>query len=1179
MSATGKNKGNSPTARLLTRLLVAALCLVLLIALAIKIFLSSAIPASQLSRFMTSYLHQSFTVQSLHTSGGALLLKGVRLQNPAGFPQQSLAAADSVVVAPQWGNLLLGRQSFRLIALEGIRINLDKNSQGVWNYAHLQQLLAGRKPSAAETYIKELIVKDGALKVQGQGVQGIALQVFNLTTKGSRDSKVDLGFEDAAHNRYALKGKVRAGADAALDLTLTAPALSLKDLALFLKLKNPGPFEGGKGALQVNGSFRPGVLSTTGDFSFRDLRLPSAGKTLPVAGLLHFAADYSVKSDTVRLLSCTLAIKDLVRLHAAGSARNLKGERDYALDIVMEEVALGTLDILLSQEVRRNLLFSGRLRCDALHLEGSGVKGLKNATGTLQLHDGALTRKGSLMVAGLSGTIGFSRRDADILAKGRLSLSGPHDKALLEALDATFRLTLSSRLKPLWAEVSGLSARVMGIPVKGRLAFEAAKATPVTASLKVPVVSLSALNSLLGRYDLHAASGTATATLEIAGKSAQELTASANLQLSDLRGSRGKNSIAVKTGSLAAKGQRKGGHLLAQGHAQLTALALDGKTGDAAFGYRVVDKIVYLDDALARVGDTQLSISHLSGSIPARASGPKLTSYPITLDLDGCVVKQRKIEVSRLSGRLRGSFNTDSAGRWLEGTADLASGAVSWQGRGVAAPVLHASFSRSGGKGELAGQLLGGKLAGTASFNPFAPEAGGNFELGLSGAAVAEAAQFVPKRAGVTPTAGVADLRLKGSYSRRDGLACRFESKGSGLALAGRGGKALVSGAGLTLSGALAGGNLSISEAVLSPGPGVALKLKGELAQAFSPQRKGSLAFSLPEAALTAMVDPFVNILPRFIQEASVDGSVAADGKIELHDGRELVEGSLAFKGGRMEIPSQKLVVADVNGRLPFSLDLSGKAVTMPQIATDFSKENYPLILEQLRRKAGAGQVVTVGKIAFGALELGKLTMYITAANGSTEITSLSTSLYEGALLGRGFFTMRNKLTFREDLLVNNVSMKKLCSLFPGIKGYISGRVDGVISINGVGKEVAGMTGFIDLWAREGGGEKMVVSKEFLQRLSKQKLAGFFFSSDRAYDQAEIKAMLEQGDLSFDTLKIVHTNLFGVRDLSVAIAPSQNRIALDHLLDSIREAAVRGKPKAGEKPAEAPATPEFKWGE
>lgn len=1190
MSDAGKRSNNSErnserAARFLLRLILSVLCILLLIAISVRIYLATALPAPQLSRLITSRLQQNFTVQSLHISGAALVLKGVRLENPPGFAGRSIVEADSVAIAPQWVDLLLGRQRFRLIALEGIKVNLDKNSRGVWNFAQLQQqLLAGKKPSAAESYVKELKIRDGAFQVQGQGVQGISLQVFNLASKGSLDSKVDLAFEDAARNRYALKGKARAGTDAAVDLTLTAPSLSLKKAAVLLKLKKPAQFEGGQAALKVNATLHKRELRAAGDLSFAGLRIPVAGQGYPVSGSAHFAADYSIPSDTGRLHDCTLTVDNLLQLHAKGSARSLKGEREFVLDVDLDELDLARINDIVPDQQRKHMLLGGRLRGDSLHLEGNGSKGLRSATGTLQLRDGALTREGRLIVAGLSGTIGLSRKDADILARGKLSVSGRHDKALLEALDMPFGLTVSPRLKPVSAQIPALSASVMGIPVRGRIAFHAARANPVTASLQVPAARLSTLNSLLKRYDVHAASGTASATLEFTGKSAQELNATAHLRLSDVQGRRGKNSFAVKNGSVAAGVQRRGGRLLAQGDARLAALVLNGKPADARFAYRIADGMVYLDGAQVSAAGAKISLSRLSARIPPKPPQGIPARYPIALDMEGLAVKQRGMEVADLTGRVRGSFNSDGAARWLDATADLAAGRVSWQGKPVAAPVLHVVFSRPGGRGQLSGQLLGGKLAGTASFNPFALGAGGTFELGVTGAELATAAQLVPKGTGIRLAKGVVDLRLKGGYSRPDGLSCRFESKGSGIVLT-DGAKTLLSGAGISLAGALAGGDLSIRDAVLSAGDGVRLTLKGELARALSPKRKGTIAFSLPQSALAGIVDPFVNILPRFIQEATVGGTMAADGKIELRDGKKLVGGALTFKGGQMEVASQKLVVADLNGRVPFSLDLSGKGDRKPQDTLDFSRENYPRLLERLRKSAGGGEVITAGKIAFGALELGKLTVHLSAADGIIEIASLNTSLYEGALLAKGFVTMREQLSYRGDLLVNGLSLRALCRTLPNLEGYISGRVDGVISLSGGGKGLAGITGFTYLWAREGSGEKMKVSKEFLQRLAKQKLGGFFFSTDRPYDEAEIKAMLEGGDLTFDTLKIVNTNLFGVRDLSVSIAPAQNRIALGHLLESIKEAALRGKPETGEQPgeqpepAQAPATQEFKWGE
>jgi hypothetical protein len=1185
MSDLTKKHRRRTAVKLLSGTVVVVLCVLLLVMVAVRIYLSSALPAPQLSRFVTSYLHQNFTVKSVEASGDMLLLKGVRLENPAGFLRGTLAEADAVAIAPDWGDLLFGKQRFRLIELQGIRIKLDKNSSGIWNFSQLQRLFGAKKPSAKETYIRELVVKDGALQVQGQGVQGIALRVFSLTTKGSLDSKLDLAFEDAAHNRYLLKGKGRAGSDAAVDVALTAPSLSLKDTARLLKLKNPALFDGGTGALQLNASFHKGELSATGDLSFGKLQLPAARKNYPLTGNLHFAADYSTQSDSIRLHNATLTITKLMKLHAGGSVRDVKQEREFALYLGMDEVDLGALNDLVPDESRKQLLFGGRLRCDSLHLIGSGSKGLKSAVGTLQLRDASLARGDKLLVAGLSGTVGVSRRDDSILAKGKLSVSAPHEKAQLQALDIPFTLNLSPQLKPLWAQVPALSAKVLEVPVTGRLAYDAAKTEPLTAALKIPASKLSPLNPVLKRYDVRADSGTATAIVDFAGKSAQEFSAKLELQLADFRGSRGKNVFAVKKGTVSSRVARRAGQLQAQGDLLLTAAALNGKSADIRSGYRFADRTLYLDGANLSIAGTQIALAHLSGRIPSQQPGAKLPGYPVNLDLDGASIKRGELDVRQLSGRVRGTFHQESTGNWFEGDADLASGAALWQEKVVAAPVVHAVFSRAGAKGELGGLLLGGRVAGSFSGNPFAPEAGGSLQLGLKGAGLAAASGVIAKKTAIYPSQGALDLQLKGSYSKRDGLAGRFDAKGSGIVVAGAGGKSLLSGAALSASGALAGGNLTISELLLSPGPGVTLKVRGEVAQALSPKRSGSLNFSLPSSQLSAILDPFVNMLPRLLQEATVDGTLAADGKLDLREGGKILRGNLLFKGGKLDASSQKLLVADLNGRVPFSLDLSGKAAPKPQIPMAFSRQNYPRLLEQLRQANGRGEVLTIGKMSFGALEVGKLTLHITAANGITEITSLSSALYQGTLVGRGYATMGDKLSYRGDLLLNGVSMKALCSAFPNLKGYISGRLDGVISLSGVGSGIAAMTGFTDLWARSGSGEKMLVSKEFLQRLSKQKLSGFFFSSDRPYDHAEIKALLQDGDLSFDTLEITHTNLFGVRDLGVSVASTQNRIALDHLLESIKEASTRGKSTSGagagtgEAPAEAPAAQEFKWGE
>ena len=183
-------------------------------------------------------------------------------------------------------------------------------------------------------------------------------------------------------------------------------------------------------------------------------------------------------------------------------------------------------------------------------------------------------------------------------------------------------------------------------------------------------------------------------------------------------------------------------------------------------------------------------------------------------------------------------------------------------------------------------------------------------------------------------------------------------------------------------------------------------------------------------------------------------------------------------------------------------------------------------------------------------------------------------------MLGQGFFRYKRGVQYGADILIHDVSLREICNSYPAIKGYLSGRLDGMVSLYGEGKALNDVSGIVELWTRSIKGEKMLVSKEFLQKLAGKKLKGIFFRKDRSYDRGEIEVFLENGYLTFETLDISHTNFLGIRDLSVSVAAVQNRISLDQLFTAIKEAAARGKAtEGGAAPAAAPPATEFKWEE
>ena len=1164
----------------LYRIGAALFCLLVIFTLSLKIYLATPYSAPQLSRMLTSYLHQTVIVSSLRSKGDTIYLMGLSLANPTGFPAGNLATADSIAIAPQWGKLLLGKKGLRLLALEGVRIDVRKNSTGTWNYSGLQQAFASKKPATSETFIKQLVIKGASLQVNGQGVQGISLRLFNLATLGSDESKIELAFEDAARNHYAISGKARPGKEPGFDLALSAPSLALSAFAKTLPLKYAEVLEQGRANLQLNAGLQWGQLRVTGTLGFNGISLSIAKKTLPLTGILSVKADYNLHNDQVHMETMNLNVNNLLRLYLTGTARNLRRERSFSAKIAMDEVDLAALAHLLPENEQRRTLLGGTLGNTEINLSGSAVQGITSASGSLLLHDASLSRDGRTFFSGLDSTIRLAKVNSGILVNGHLSLGKTHGKPILEALNAPFTVNLSPRLQLLAADIPSLSARVMGIPVMGRLGFSAAASNPLAATLRIPATKVSALQPLLDRFDLHLTSGIGALSLDAAGQGMQDFSATASVQLAALQGQKGKTTFAMKHGTADSRMSWSRQRLVAAGKVQASGLATGGKAGEARFSYSFADGTAIVDNAALRLDKASATIARLVARIPVQESRQGTVRYPLFLEVTGAEVHQGELMLGGLSASVRGVYAAALGARWLEGTADASSGQVSWQGKPVGSPGAHITFTPSGAQVNLKGPLLGGELLGEIFLNPFTLDGGGRrFTLGVKKIQLARAGDLIPDQKTITLAEGLLDASTRGEYTGKKGLDCVFETRGSGITLRGKANKNLLTGAGVRLAGNLSGNTVAIREALFTAGEGVSLTATGEIANVLSTQRKGALSIILPQTPLNSIIDPFVNVLPPFLQEAVVDGSLAAEATVELHDNKKLLHGALALKGGRLEVPSQKMTATDINGSLPFSLDLSGGAKLLADDGTDFSRENFPALLKQLQ-KPGGGQSFSVGKISFGPLDLGALTLHVKAGNGITEITSLRSSFSEGDVLGKGFIAFKEGINYRGDFLIHNLSMIQLCNRFPAIKGYVSGRLDGIISLYGQKKGLEGLTGFTGLWAREGSGEKMLVSKEFLQRLSGKKLRGFFFRSDRPFDQAEINATLEEGYLTFETLNIEHTNLFGVRDLSVSIAPSQNRIALDPLLNTIKQAAARGKAATGEdSPAAPPSTPEFKWEE
>lgn len=1050
--------------KILLHTAIAIVALLLLVPVALQKYLSTSHAASQVSRLLSGNLGQPVVVDSIDISDGTLRLKGFSLANPAGLPTSKLLAVDSIAIKPRWLKLLSGNRAFDSIAVAGVTIELRRNSTGTWNFDGLQRRFSSSKPSSDEVFIHQLSISKAAVKINGQGIAGLALNISNLATKGSGSSGFRMEFDDPGRNHYALSGKMRLGSDPELEMSLSSPSISLKSLSQVLKAESAYLPERGTADLLLSADLKKGVVRGGGKLNFSSAVMPAAGRGGIFSGNLSLAGSYDLQKDSLELDHLTLHLNRLLAVRVSGKVRELKRARHFLIDVATDEVDIASIAPLIPELGRRKLVIGGKLEKGFLHLSGNAAAGIATGSGKLGFSHVMLRQDKRLYFDDLNVAAALSGIGNSLTVTGKAIQAQAAGESFLERLDAPFKVSTDRHFANLRVQMPMLSARAQGVTLNGSLFY--------------------------------------------------------------------------------------------------------------------ADGIGLIENAKVKAGDLSAALGRFSARIPQKQVSSKSARYPLSADFSGCDIRRGDVSANKLSGSIRGAYAWNPGGKWLEGTAELAAEKVAWQGKESVAPAVRVRFSESGGQADFKASLLGGSVTGSALFKPFALQEKAAFNLSVKGIQLAGVKKYAGLGGDTALTAGVLDAGCSGDYSRSAGLVCHVEAAGRDMSVAGRGGKTLLSAAGIRINGDLSGKRLVVNEALLTAGKEVSARAAGALENVFSPDRQGRITFTAPVMSLAAVADIFINVLPRSIQEATFAGNVAAAGTADLQGGRVLVDGAVTLDSIDIEAPTENIKVTGINGVLPLSLDLAGKEVITPPASTSFSRRNYAALKDQLRRKTENGDSITIGSSSFGGLSVDSTKLRLRAARGVTEIISLESSLYDGVLLGKGFIAAQNGILYRGDLLFNDLSLVRLCKAFPAITGYMSGKIDGILSVRGDGKKLSDISGFAEFWARETADEKMLVSKEFLQRLSGKKLSGFFFSSDRAYDHAGITAALEKGFLSFDALDISHTNFLGVRDLSVTIAPGQNRIAIDHLLNSIKEATVRGKGGAGkDAPVAAPPATEFKWAE
>ncbi|RQW89407.1 MAG: hypothetical protein EHM79_03435 [Geobacter sp.] len=1142
-----------------------------------RILLLTPVATEYMSHALSRYCEHKVTVAELTVVGQTIYLSGIGIESPPGFKNRKMLSARRISLTHDIIGLVRGKRSLSRLEIVGLSVIAEKNDLGSWNFSSLLRRFTKKKEKpSAEITIRHFSLQDTSLQMNGHKIENLGLTLADFSTKGTTDSKLELSGKDAAGNPLRLTAAGRLGNNPAFSVTADAPAIALAPFQKLLRGKPLLQLEKAQGKLAFSAELRNRLLTIRTAAAFTQLSITLPGGSLPINGHLDFDARYNLLHDSAELTGAHITVDTLMSVKASGSMQRVSKDCDFTLQLTPDKTDLGSLVALLPEPSRRVLSVSGEMSSRGFRVTGNRSKGITAATGDLSLRKVALVQAKQLIVAGGAADFSLLKTASNWQLDGRIFTENQKDAALIESLSSPFTARFSPRFEP--ARVSAPTIKVVfaGIPLTGSFQYRDTAPVPSTLSFAASDVPLTALNGFLTKKQTKTrlTSGKFTARAKLSGSSLQKFAGKATLDLISATGTSSKNRISIRKAAINATIQKSNRILSGNGSLEAIDGNLDGTPFGAKTGFILGNREVTLVNTLITFAATRIQAKKITGKLPKRDLGLGKDQIPLIADLTGAEVRSGDLAATGISGRLNARYAAADHEPSLVGTSDLSLASLIFRNHTLASATVHLTADGTNALADIRGNSLGGTLSAQANTAIFSKTRETSFSASLLKQKLERLDDLLPRKLTPRISSGTADIQLSGNYTQKSGIEGKLAISGQDISLKGSSEKTLTAGIAASFKATLRGQSLALKEGIINHAQGPSLRIGGTLERLASVDRSGDLSFSMPSTTLNSLLDAFANALPRNLQEASCEGSCTLAGSVELRGANTRINGNLSLEKASLELPSQKISVSGIEGSLPFSLAVPWQE-TKPELSSlSFSRETYSKQLENHKKITRSGNHISIGTIRFGALETGTVSLFVTASRGIMRVSPIEVNLYEGRLLGSGYLLLKGTPEYGANIILSDVSLKQFCESFPSIKGYITGRIDGILSVKNEQGGLNELTGYVNLWTRSGKGEEMLVSKEFLQKLAGKKLKGFFFQNDRPYDNGEIIAYLHHNYLTFEKLDISHTNFLGMKDLSVSVAPVQNRIALDHLLESIRDAAARGKGGGQETP---PVQTDLKW--
>jgi hypothetical protein len=340
----------------------------------------------------------------------------------------------------------------------------------------------------------------------------------------------------------------------------------------------------------------------------------------------------------------------------------------------------------------------------------------------------------------------------------------------------------------------------------------------------------------------------------------------------------------------------------------------------------------------------------------------------------------------------------------------------------------------------------------------------------------------------------------------------------------------------------------------------ISTDVSGTIKKIMQKERIAEIKINQPEVKVADIRENFWEIFPDSLLYAGLEGAIASEALISFAPGILKVNGTLRIREFILQGENGEYSIGPVNGAMPIIYSKNNdekKVLKLPS----FDRSEFDNQSKYYSQKAFENDYsrITIGSLNYGFKFSDDINIWIKQEGSLLNIGRFSGNIFGGRLNGSAVVDVSDDLNYRAGILLEGLSLTKLCDGIEPIKGYISGKVDGIASLKGKGTGISQLIGKADFWTYSTKEEKTKISREFLQRVGGPSLGAYL--RDRNFDKGIMSLYLQNGFIIFNELEVSNRNLLGMTDLSVKVAPLSNRIAIDHLMWSITEAAQRAKEK------------------